>query len=167
MPKPIRDIATQVTPNRLKLTYYYTCVDCGAEVRHDRLLPDRFEPRCHTCRMEHKKAARIRARQEEDDQIRRDAVKAYIEAQWHKIALREPTDEERAERSDIFDECGLLMLDCVMPDDGQEVLIATKYGTTMDTYCMDEYGGYFDSGTEIEDVYAWMEIPKYECGKAV
>lgn len=161
MARPIRNIATQVTPNKLKLTYFYTCVDCGAEVRHDRLLPDRFEPRCHTCRMEHKKAARIISRQKEDEQIGRDAVKAYIDSQWHKISLREPTDEERENCSTDLAEF-MLMIDCDMPDYGQEVLIATKYGTSIDTYFTDECGGYFDGGTDIEDVFAWMELPKYD-----
>ena len=49
-----------------------------------------------------------------------------------------------------------------MPQDGEEVLIAAKWGVDKDVCCRDN-GIYFEQ-YEIEDVIAWAAMPKYKGG---
>lgn len=65
---------------RFKMTYYYSCADCHCEVKYYKILPDKIEPRCATCRANRKKAARIALRQAEDEKLKRKAVKEF--AKW-------------------------------------------------------------------------------------
>lgn len=77
----------------------------------------------------------------------------WIPVRYHKI-----TDSERAENR--YPAEWTAIFDCLMPDDGQEVLITTKSGYVMkDTaYCdvecfLDCYGDWLD-------VLAWMPSPE-------
>ena len=85
----------------------------------------------------------------------------WIPVKWHTI-----TEEER-EREEYPKEW-VVYLDCVLPEDGEEILITTKSGyVEKDTaYCDDGYGYFLDSGYDwVEDVKAWMPLPKpYEEG---
>ena len=78
-------------------------------------------------------------------------------AVWTPITTRPLTDEEKEEY--ILD--GIeFMFTCPMPDDGQEVIVSTKWGSVnIDTFCRDVEGSYFES-YDIDEVTAWMPLPE-------
>ena len=86
---------------------------------------------------------------------------------WHEISMRPLTEEEAKEYEEWFyGSVPSCIMDCELPDeDGQEILVATKYGVDTDTYMMDsdDYynSSYLDSGREWTEVFAWAEMPKY------
>ena len=51
-----------------------------------------------------------------------------------------------------------------MPDDGDEILIVTKYGVDTDVCGIDE-GYYLEGHGDWEGVIAWAEMPKYKAGE--
>ena len=78
---------------------------------------------------------------------------------WHKVVIRPATEDEISyylendlEITEIFD--------CKMPEDGQEILIATKWGTDIDVCSNYDYIGLEKRG-DWDGVYAWAEIQKY------
>lgn len=73
---------------------------------------------------------------------------------WIPIKTRPLTEEEKEEYPDYS-----FMYDCQMPEDGQQILISTKYGVEFDT-CFADDGYYLDSDRDWEDVYAWQPLPK-------
>lgn len=94
----------------------------------------------------------------------------YIEQiTWHEITTRKLTDEERAE----YAECGFAdyevpeyIFDCAMPDDGQEILVVTRWGVDTDCCSIDGDGvnnllGLENRG-DWDGVIAWAEMPKYK-----
>lgn len=84
--------------------------------------------------------------------------------QWHEIRKTPMTEDERTEWSerlgyDIEYEDAFLYSN--LPDDGQEVIVCTSWGCVyVDKYADDSDGGYFEGNGEIDDIVAWMEIPK-------
>ena len=52
------------------------------------------------------------------------------------------------------------MLDCKMPDDGQEILVTNGETTWQDTCFIDSNGYYLDGGYDWIDIMAWMPLPK-------
>ena len=81
----------------------------------------------------------------------------WIPVKWHTI-----TDEEREHEGYPIE--WVNFIDCIMPEDNQEILITVegKNGlrwVTMDTNYIDD-GFYLDSGFDwVEDVVAWMPLP--------
>lgn len=94
----------------------------------------------------------------------------YIETiTWHEIAFRETTDEERAEyieREYADYEIPNFMYNCPMPSDGEEILIATRWGMDKDVCCVvcDGLNDLFalEKHGDWDGVFAWAEIPKYK-----
>lgn len=82
--------------------------------------------------------------------------------EWIKIKTRPATEEEQKEFTCAgeFDEVGFVY-DCQLPDDGQEVLITTCFGTVEKvTFYRDSYYGcYFEQYEDAGDVLAWMPLP--------
>ena len=84
---------------------------------------------------------------------------------WHKITTRPLYEEEKewyAEQG--YEPCEMpeFMYDCEMPEDGQEILIATPWGTDKDICSNDaEYGIGLECHDDFDNVYAWAEMPKY------
>lgn len=88
-----------------------------------------------------------------------DAVKVV----WHKVTTRPLTAEEVAYYAEMEMDGIEYVFDCEMPDDGQEILIATKWGTDKDICSNDaEYGIGLEGRGDWDGVYAWAEMPKYE-----
>lgn len=88
--------------------------------------------------------------------------------EWIPIEVRPLTDEEKEYYTEHeYPVDFMMMYDCPMPDDGQEVLITTSTGyVTTDTYYIDE-GGYFENYCDEGDVKAWMPKPEpYKKGGA-
>lgn len=88
---------------------------------------------------------------------------------WHEIASRALTDEEKAEyieRGYADYEVPQYMFTCEMPDDGQEVLIATSWGVSKDVCSTDSdelnylYG--LEDHGDWDGVLAWAAMPKYK-----
>ena len=80
-------------------------------------------------------------------------------SEWIPVKYHEITDEERRE-NDYPKEWGT-MFDCLMPDDGQDVLITTKAGYVMqDTAYDDGDGCFLDCYDNWLDVLAWMPLPE-------
>lgn len=81
--------------------------------------------------------------------------------EWIPIEERPLTDEEKEYYTDHeYPVEFMMMYDCPMPDDGQEVLITTSTGyVTTDTYYIDE-GGYFENYCDEGDVKAWQPLPE-------
>lgn len=89
---------------------------------------------------------------------------------WHKLNERPLTDAEKAE----FSEHGYsdfeipeYMFDCPMPDDGQEILVATAWGVDKDVCCADtdDWGNHsfgLEGRGDWDGVIAWAEMPKYD-----
>lgn len=78
---------------------------------------------------------------------------------WIPITMR-PVEED--EKTDFPD--ATFIFDCHMPEDGEEILITTKYGVEFDT-CYNDDGYYFDSNRNWDEVIAWMPKPgAYEKG---
>ena len=76
------------------------------------------------------------------------------EEKWIPIKFRELTEDEKEQFGDVCDKA----FDCPLPDDGQEVLLSTKWGVDKDTFCIDGYGMYFEN-YDSENILAWMPLP--------
>lgn len=83
-------------------------------------------------------------------------------SEWIPIKSRPMDEDERKEWSEklgyeLYDEAVIYMS---LPDDGQEVLICLRSGDIrIDTFEQDYRGCYFVE-YDIEDVVAWMPLPK-------
>ena len=94
----------------------------------------------------------------------------YIEQiTWHEVTTRKLADEERAEyaeRGFADYEVPEYIFDCTMPEDGQEILVVTRWGVGTDCCSVDGDG--VNNLLELENrgdwdgVIAWAEMPKYK-----
>lgn len=85
---------------------------------------------------------------------------------WIPIKTRPMDEEERAEWSerlgyDIEGEDALIYVS-QPPDDGQEVLICSRYGTVrIDRFENDpDYGCFFEEKGDMDGIVAWMPLPE-------
>lgn len=77
---------------------------------------------------------------------------------WIPVKYHQISEKERAEESiskDIH-----YMLDCKMPDDGQEILVTNGEAAWQDTSFIDCDGYYLDSNYDWIDITAWRPLPK-------
>lgn len=83
--------------------------------------------------------------------------------EWIPITYRDMDAEEikqfEAEFGTLAEE-DKKVFSCHMPEDGQDILISTKYGVASDTCCYDGYGYWLDMHDDWEGVDAWMPYPK-------
>ncbi len=85
---------------------------------------------------------------------------------WHEVVTRPPTDTEAEEFFVKYDYIPSYIFNCKLPDDGQEILIATKWGVDKDICGIDNtYGYYLEDRGDWDDVIAWAEMPKYKAGE--
>lgn len=80
------------------------------------------------------------------------------EPKWIPMTTRPMTEEEQEHYREWFDFDGAMIFDCELPEDGQEVLVSYGGYVCVDTFCKDD-GCYFE-GVDIDDVTAWMPLPK-------
>lgn len=83
-----------------------------------------------------------------------DLQKAVDQDEWIEVKTRPSTYDEKQRYQDI-----IWMYDCELPDDGQEVLITTKYGTIEKTIYTSEHFVFEDYEGE-DEVLAWMPLPE-------
>lgn len=94
-------------------------------------------------------------------------MKEVIE--WHKVVTRPLTEEEIVdyiERGYQDYKLPQYIFVCHLPDDGQEILIATKWGVSRDI-CACDYDEvnalyWLETNGDWDDVLAWAAMPKYE-----
>lgn len=84
---------------------------------------------------------------------------------WRPVKMRPLTEEEKEKYSEEFseDEMPDGVFDCVMPDDGQQVLISTQWSDEidMDVCTRDpDYGIGLEERGDWDGVLAWMPVPK-------
>lgn len=83
---------------------------------------------------------------------------------WIPITYRPATDEEKkdyAARTGYDEEDIDTILNCQLPEDGETVLITDHLGNIeVDTFISDFDGCYFECNCDMEDVKAWMPLPK-------
>lgn len=76
---------------------------------------------------------------------------------WIPVKYHQISEKERAEESISNDI--QYMLDCKMPDDGQEILVTNGETTWQDTSFIDCDGYYLDSNYDWIDITAWQPLP--------
>ena len=92
-----------------------------------------------------------------------EIIKALEQEQWIPFTIRNMDEEEKqhyinidkleiAEYGEIFN--------CPLPDDGEEVLVSKGDYVFTDIFVNDGDDGCYFEGTDIEDVEAWMPLPK-------
>ena len=88
-----------------------------------------------------------------DDLEQDEKENGWIPVKYHQISEKERAEEFISR--DIH-----YMLDCKMPDDGQEILVTNGETTWQDTCFIDSNGYYLDGGYDWIDITAWMPLPK-------
>ena len=79
---------------------------------------------------------------------------------WIPIKTRPMTEEEKEYYSEYLFEGNGLIYECPLPDDGQEVLITSKYGSVDKTTFYTDYGNYFENYEDYDEVIAWQPLPE-------
>lgn len=74
---------------------------------------------------------------------------------WIPVKTRSLTEEEEEIYPDYT-----AIYDCRMPEDGEEVLVTTKYGVYADRYYWDDCGCYFEDHYDDGEVLAWKRFPE-------
>ena len=82
------------------------------------------------------------------------APTAEVVQGWIPFTRRPMTEEEQKD----YPNCTFI-LDCVLPDDGDEILVSSGRFVWMDTFCTDIDGCYLDGGDDIDEDMAWMPLP--------
>ena len=78
---------------------------------------------------------------------------------WIPVSWHETTEEERAENG--YPKNWVVLMDCEMPSDEQEILVTTRYGTVEKDVCYEDGEFSLDSGYDwIDDILAWMPLPE-------
>lgn len=102
--------------------------------------------KCGKCAEEHRQLAKWL---KELKQLREQNV-------WIPVKFRPLTEEEQEEYPDYC-----CMADCLMPNDGEEILVSTKHGTVEKDECVFDNGYSLDSGYDWQtDIVAWMLLPE-------
>jgi hypothetical protein len=84
-----------------------------------------------------------------------EVVSADAVQGWIPFTRRPMTEEEQKD----YPNC-TFMFDCVLPDDGDEILVSNGRFVWMDVFCNDIDGCYLDGGDDIDEDMAWMPLPK-------
>lgn len=79
---------------------------------------------------------------------------------WIPVKTRPMTEEEKEYYSEYLSEGNGMIYDCPLPDDGQEVLITSKYGSVDKTTFYTDCGNYFEQYEDYDEVIAWQPLPK-------
>ena len=79
---------------------------------------------------------------------------------WIPVKTRPMTEEEKEYYSEYLFEGNGLIYECPLPDDGQEVLITSKYGNVDKTTFYTDCGNYFENYEDYDEVIAWQPLPE-------
>lgn len=78
---------------------------------------------------------------------------------WIPVKTRPMTEEEKEYYSEYYFEGNGIIYECPLPDDGQEVLITSKYGSVDKTTFYADFGNYFENYEDYDEVIAWQPLP--------
>lgn len=92
------------------------------------------------------------------EQLQDDLEQDEKENGWIPVKYHQISEKERAEESISTDI--QYMLDCKMPDDGQEILVTNGETTWQDTSFIDCDEYYLDSNYDWIDITAWRPLPE-------
>lgn len=92
------------------------------------------------------------------EQLQDDLEQDEKENGWIPVKYHQISEKERAEESISTDI--QYMLDCKMPDDGQEILVTNGETTWQDTSFIDCDGYYLDSNYDWIEITAWRPLPE-------
>ena len=92
------------------------------------------------------------------EQLQDDLEQDEKENGWIPVKYHQISEKERAEESISNDI--RYMLDCKMPDDGQEILVTNGETTWQDTCFIDCDGYYLDSNYDWIEITAWQPLPE-------
>lgn len=99
---------------------------------------------------------------EEIEECLKMAIEALKKTSWVPITYRDMTEEEKNEITvntvDTVE--GIQILNCSLPDDGEEVLITTYCGNVFTDVFHNKNGDCYFEDYYIEDARAWMPLPK-------
>ena len=79
---------------------------------------------------------------------------------WIPIKTRPMTEEEKEYYSEYLFEGNGSIYECPLPEDGQEVLVTSKYGSVDKTTFYTDCGNYFENYEDYDDVIAWRPLPE-------
>ena len=79
---------------------------------------------------------------------------------WIPIKTRPMTEEEKEYYSEYLFEGNGLIYECPLPEDGQEVLVTSKYGSVDKTTFYTDCGNYFENYEDYDEVIAWQPLPQ-------
>ncbi len=82
--------------------------------------------------------------------------------QWIPVTYRQMDNDEYCKFREEYGEIPVeerKVFDCQMPEDGQEILISTKYEHIFLDTCVYDYGYGLEEYGDWEDVIAWMPLP--------
>lgn len=92
------------------------------------------------------------------EQLQDDLEQEEKENGWIPVKYHQISEKERAE--EFISKDIQYMLDCKMPDDGQEILVTNGETTWQDTSFIDCDGYYLDSNYDWIDITAWRPLPE-------
>ena len=92
------------------------------------------------------------------EQLQEDLEQDEKENGWIPVKYHQISEKERAEESISNDI--RYMLDCKMPDDGQEILVTNGKTTWQDMCRIDSDGYYLDNNYDWIEITAWRPIPE-------
>lgn len=92
-------------------------------------------------------------------QIVQEAAKDYSSG-WIPVKTRPMTEEEKENYSEYLIESDGFIYECPLPDDGQKVLITSKYGSVDKTTFYTDCGNYFENYEDYDEVIAWQPLPE-------
>ena len=79
---------------------------------------------------------------------------------WIPVKTRPMTEEEKENYSEYLFEGDGFIYECPLPDDGQEVLITSKYGSVDKTTFYTDCSNYFENYEDYDEVIAWQPLPE-------
>lgn len=91
-------------------------------------------------------------------------VEAEYNNGWIPVKTRPMTGEEKEYYSKYHFEGNGMIYECHLPDDGQEVLITSKYGNVEKTTFWTDDGNYFENYEDYDEVIAWQPCPESYTG---
>lgn len=81
-------------------------------------------------------------------------------AGWIPVKTRPMTEEEKEYYSEFLFEGNGIIYECPLPDDGQEVLITSKFGSVDKTTFYTDSCNYFENYEDYDEVIAWQPLPQ-------
>lgn len=95
-----------------------------------------------------------------EDELKKREVAEEYNGCWIPIKTRPMTEEEKEYYSEYLFEGNGLIYECPLPEDGQEVLITSKYGSVDKTTFYTDCGNYFENYEDYDEVIAWQPLPE-------